>query len=52
MVGSANTASAGVARRLGARQDGEFTHDRFGTVQIWRHLGPDELEDGGMGAYA
>jgi len=52
LVKPANTASAGVARRLGARQDGEFTHDRFGTVQIWRHLGPDELEDGGMGAYA
>lgn len=52
LVKDANVASAAVATRLGARHESDFTHERFGTVQVWRHLGPEALENGGMGAYA
>ncbi|MEL6563548.1 MAG: GNAT family N-acetyltransferase [Pseudomonadota bacterium] len=43
LVANGNDASCGVAKRLGARQDGTFTHDRFGPMQIWRHPGPEAL---------
>ncbi|WP_412552224.1 GNAT family N-acetyltransferase [Shimia sp. MIT1388] len=52
LVDPNNTASRKLAQRMGARHDGDFTHERFGTVQIWRHLSPDELVNGGMEAYA
>lgn len=40
MIDPANTASAGVATRLGAKYDYDFEHERFGPMQIWRHPGP------------
>ena len=43
LVKPANTASMAVCRRLGARHDGSFTHERHGTMQVWRHPGPEEL---------
>ena len=52
LVKPGNEASARVCQRLGAQPDGEFTHARHGLVHIWRHPGPDALEDGGMEAYA
>lgn len=52
LVAPENHASRGVAQRLGARHDSDFTHVRFGTVQIWRHLSPADIENGGMEAYA
>lgn len=52
LVKPGNDASAAVARRLGARPDGSFTHERHGLMQIWRHPGPDDLADGGIGADA
>ncbi|KIC12418.1 acetyltransferase [Leisingera sp. ANG-M1] len=52
LVDPNNHASAAVAKRMGAVLDGTFTHDRFGEVQIWRHLSPDDLASGGMEAYA
>ncbi|TDK46779.1 GNAT family N-acetyltransferase [Antarcticimicrobium luteum] len=52
LVKPANTGSARVARRLGARHDGDFTHARHGTMQIWRHPAPGDLTGGGMEAYA
>ena len=52
LVKPTNTASARVAKRLGARMNGAFTHERHGTMQIWRHPGPEEFDDGGMEAYA
>jgi RimJ/RimL family protein N-acetyltransferase len=35
-----NDGSRSVAKRLGAAYDGMFTHDRFGTLEIWRHPAP------------
>lgn len=52
LVKPANTASARVAQRMGAWHDSDFRHERHGDVQIWRHPGPDTLENGGMEAYA
>jgi len=52
LVKPANTASAAVAARLGARHESSFTHERWGEMQIWRHPGPDSLSEGGMEAYA
>jgi RimJ/RimL family protein N-acetyltransferase len=43
LVKPANTASLAVCRRLGARQDGEITHERHGPMQVWRHPSPEEL---------
>lgn len=40
LVADGNEGSAAVARRLGAREDGTFTHPRFGAMQIFRHLDP------------
>lgn len=47
-----NTASARVAARMGAAYESDFQHERHGLIQIWRHPAPDELENGGMEAYA
>lgn len=52
LVKPENTASAAVAHRMGARQDGVFTHERHGALNIWRHPAPAEMSDGGMEAYA
>ena len=52
LVAPGNDGSRRVAQRLGATQDGLFTHERFGTLEIWRHPAPSELSDGGMEAYA
>ncbi|WP_432690471.1 GNAT family N-acetyltransferase [Pseudooceanicola sp. C21-150M6] len=52
LVAPENSASARVAQRLGAVRDADFNHVRFGLVHVYRHLGPDALENGGMGAYA
>ncbi|MDF1718579.1 MAG: GNAT family N-acetyltransferase [Antarcticimicrobium sp.] len=52
LVKPANTGSARVAARLGARHEGDFTHERHGFMQVWRHPAPGEIADGGMEAYA
>ncbi|MDD8022883.1 MAG: GNAT family N-acetyltransferase [Paracoccaceae bacterium] len=41
----ANTASARVAERLGARLEGQFTHERHGLMNIWRHPAPADLRE-------
>lgn len=43
MIDPANTRSAALARRLGAAPDGQFVHPEYGTLDIWRHPGPDSL---------
>lgn len=43
LVKPGNEASARVAARMGARADGEFTHERHGLAHIWRHPAPEEL---------
>lgn len=56
LVKPANTASAAVARRLGCMQDGDFTHERHGFMNIYRHPSAADLAaqstDGGPEAYA
>ena len=43
LVANGNDASRKVAERLGARHDGNFTHERYGAMQVWRHPGPEAL---------
>jgi RimJ/RimL family protein N-acetyltransferase len=38
-----NDASAAVATRLGAVLDGTFTHERYGTMNVYRHPAPESL---------
>ncbi|MEM7190448.1 MAG: GNAT family N-acetyltransferase [Pseudomonadota bacterium] len=38
-----NTRSLALAERLGCRQDGTFDHVSFGTMNVWRHPGPEAL---------
>lgn len=52
LVKPGNDKSAAVAQRLGARADGDFTHERHGFMHVYRHPAPSELADGGMEAYA
>ncbi|MBT9384759.1 GNAT family N-acetyltransferase [Pseudooceanicola sp. CBS1P-1] len=52
LVAPGNGGSARLAARLGAAPDGQWTHDAFGRLDIWRHPGPDALAEGGAEAYA
>lgn len=52
LVSPANDGSRRVAKRMGATRDGMFDHERFGTLEIWRHPSPDDLAAGGIEAYA
>lgn len=52
LVKPGNEASAKVAARMGAFLDSEFTHERWGEMQIWRHPAPGDIADGGMEAYS
>lgn len=42
LVAEGNAASAAVARRLGCVKEAPFTHEVYGTMDIWRHPGPSE----------
>jgi RimJ/RimL family protein N-acetyltransferase len=52
LVKPGNDGSAAVATRMGAVQDGTFTHERHGSMAIYRHPAPDTLTDGNIEAYA
>lgn len=52
LVAPENHASRSVAQRLGATRDGDFTHPRLGSLEIWRHIGADDLTAGGLEGYA
>jgi len=41
LVKPENTASAAVATRMGAQHDGDFTHERHGFLNIYRHPAPE-----------
>ena len=43
LIADGNTGSEGVATRLGAAPDGRFTHERYGTMTMWRHPSPEAL---------
>ena len=47
-----NEASKSVARRLGASYETVYEDPKWGPVEIWRHLSPADIENGGMEAYA
>lgn len=47
-----NTRSEALAKRLGATLDSVIQHPKFGVMNVWRHLPPEALENGGMEAYA
>ena len=38
-----NTRSLALARRMGAVHESDYQHETIGTLQVWRHLGPEEL---------
>lgn len=52
LIAPDNARSRRLAQRLGARPDGQFTHSRLGTVDIWRHMSGDDRAAGGIEAYA
>lgn len=43
LIAHGNTGSEGVAGRLGAKHDGDFTHERYGPMRIFRHPSPADL---------
>lgn len=44
MIDPDNSRSITLARRMGCRHDGDFTHVRLGPMQVWRHPAPDGEE--------
>lgn len=40
LVAENNTRSSSLAKRLGAKLDGHFHHERFGEAQVWRYPKP------------
>lgn len=36
-----NTRSIALAKRMGATYERDFEHDKIGTLNIWRHTGPE-----------
>ncbi|MEL6768531.1 MAG: GNAT family N-acetyltransferase [Pseudomonadota bacterium] len=45
LIDPQNVRSIALAQRLGAWWDGDFVHDEYGTMGVWRHPGPDALEE-------
>lgn len=51
-IDPANEPSKAVARRLGARFESLYEDPEYGPIEIWRHLAPSDIANGGMEAYA
>ncbi len=51
-IDPANEASKAVASRLGARFEKTYNDPEYGDIEVWRHLSPTDLSQGGMEAYA
>ena len=47
-----NEPSKAVARRVGASFEQMYNDPEFGDIEVWRHLSPADLSQGGMEAYA
>ncbi len=43
LIAPSNTRSAALAKRMGARIDGQFSHSQYGPLDIWRHVAPAEV---------
>jgi len=52
LVSPPNDGSRKVAQRMGAVYEDMFEHERYGPLEVWRHLSPDALTGGGIEAYA
>ncbi len=44
MINPANSRSVALATRMGAARGGDFIHERFGPMGIWRHPAPEILQ--------
>lgn len=44
LVSPANTRSLALARRMAATHEYDFQHPTYGTLGVWRHLGPEALQ--------
>lgn len=51
LIVTSNTRSEALAKRMGATLDRVLQHPQFGPMNVWRHLPPEALENGGMEAY-
>lgn len=51
-IDPANEASKKVARRLGATFETTYDDPEYGPIEVWRHLAPGDIVNGGMEAYA
>ncbi|MEL6575523.1 MAG: GNAT family N-acetyltransferase [Pseudomonadota bacterium] len=47
LIDPQNTRSIALTKRIGAWWDSDFEHDEYGTMGVWRHPGPDTLEERG-----
>lgn len=43
LIAPDNLRSLALARRVGARHEGDYSHPRLGAMQVWRHLSPSEI---------
>lgn len=43
LIATDNTRSAALARRMGAKVEGQYPHATYGLLDIWRHPGPEAL---------
>ena len=43
LIADDNLRSQALAQRMGCTRDGSFTHETFGSSQIWRHPAPESL---------
>jgi len=43
LVAPENHGSRSVAQRMGASRDGDFTHEKFGPTEIWRHVPANQV---------
>ena len=43
LIADDNLRCQALARRMGCTRDGSFTHETFGSSQIWRHPAPESL---------
>ena len=42
LIADGNVRSQALARRMGCREDGRFSHATYGDMTIWRHPAPEE----------
>ncbi|PWK60828.1 GNAT family N-acetyltransferase [Roseicyclus mahoneyensis] len=43
LINPANERSVALGRKMGCHPEGQFVHDAYGTMHIWRHPAPEDL---------